>query len=274
MPIIFEHYNQPEIMLDLITIQTEFKKQLELILPKNIDLDDVKSEITSGDPDCPICQGSGYDTRRFRSDIECRCVKGYHPKWLEYHKAIQLIDQQLNNLNSTHSHIGFAKVNEILTRTGNVELYHRGLDFARTALKSGSWCLTNGPTGLGKTVLAYAIAEYAFIHFGWNIEFFTVNQILWNIERLPDSIPYDSYPDSFRCKTDLIEYWVRIPLLGIDDLGTEIKDKSVPIIAEIICLRKEQSNPTLLTTNLTMEQLEQKYQPRTMRRIFENTDKE
>ena len=269
--------------MDLNTIKTDFQNTFNQILPSEINSDDKQYMDLKGDPDCS-CHGSGIRLSKHGKCIECPCVQRIMPEWQKYYRGLKSIKQQSRILESFPYTIGFANAEPILQETGNSEVYYRFLDYARTALRLGYWAILCGPSGLGKSILATCVTVYAYLHYGWQIQIYTVNKIGNIYDRLPDSLPYSIWDKSdedsddttaeLQCKSDWIELLENVPMLVIDDIGTEINKRYIPVIGDLITRRKENLNPTILTTNMTLEDFEADYKYRTNRRLLEMTDKE
>jgi DNA replication protein DnaC len=121
-----------------------------------------------------------------------------------------------------------------------------------------------GNPGTGKTYLASAILAYALRHFNtvryWKEEFL-FNHLRKSIDEFGD------YITTLQLATD-DDFCV------IDDVGsTPVNDWRKEIIFNAMDIRYGTALPTLITSNLTREQISKKYDPRTADRIFakENT---
>lgn len=116
-----------------------------------------------------------------------------------------------------------------------------------------------GQTGLGKTHLSLAIAGQV-INRGYGVIYASAQNILNKLE----SEKFGK-GDSDDTQQKLIE----CDLLILDDLGTEFSTQfTVSVIYNIINSRLLSSKPTIISTNLTMEQLEKTYSQRVSSRIL------
>ena len=116
-----------------------------------------------------------------------------------------------------------------------------------------------GGVGVGKTHLALAIANVV-INKGFSVIFGTIGNIISDLQH-----------EEFGNNENLQYYKKAIlncDLLIIDDLGTEILNASrIAILYNIINSRLLSKLPTIITTNYTEDELEEKYDQRIFSRI-------
>ena len=116
-----------------------------------------------------------------------------------------------------------------------------------------------GGTGLGKTHLSLAIAN-AVIDHGYSVEYGTAQNILNDLSN-----------ENFG-RTDRLKYTeeriLECDLLILDDLGTEFKTSySIACLYNIINTRLSAKLPTIISTNFSQRELEEKYDQRITSRI-------
>lgn len=116
-----------------------------------------------------------------------------------------------------------------------------------------------GGTGLGKTHLSLAIANVV-INKGYSVVYGTSQNILSDLQN-----------ENFG-RNDNLRYYERAvlncDLLIIDDLGTEFKSAyTVACLYNIINSRLSAKLPTIISTNFTLDELEDKYDQRITSRI-------
>ena len=116
-----------------------------------------------------------------------------------------------------------------------------------------------GNTGLGKTHLSLAIANVV-INRGYSVIYGTAQNILRDLQN-----------ENFG-RTDNLRYFeneiLSTDLLILDDLGTEFKNQfTVSCLYNIINSRLCAKLPTIISTNYTFEELEEKYDQRITSRI-------
>ena len=116
-----------------------------------------------------------------------------------------------------------------------------------------------GDTGLGKTHISLAIAAAA-LEKGMGVVYSPVQNLIQKLEK--EHFSYNS-------DTPILDDVMECDLLILDDLGTEFSTAySQSLIYNIINTRILTSKPTIINTNLTVEQLADKYHNRVAPRII------
>lgn len=214
----------------------------------------------------------------------CICTEAtaFEP-WEQYLLTHIKLRETLNRIEDAILHSNsFSSIKDFFSQNGNKGRYEQGLDFARTGFKQGNWMLAIGPSRVGKTILAFSCAVYGFYHYGWDIHFYSAEDVILKMRQYPE-YPPTTDPDSesqskegekpIRCRADFFEHLAKVTCLVLDDLGIETDpENNSPILAALIAKRRASENPTIITTNLTVKLLEAKYGYRTNRRILEMTD--
>ena len=118
--------------------------------------------------------------------------------------------------------------------------------------------LMNGGTGLGKTHLSLAIAEAA-IEKGHSVIYGSCPEFLRTLER-----------EHFgRSAEDTMPSLTRCDLLILDDLGAETdKPLYTSLLYELINSRISRCLPTIISSNLDVNELKQRYHDRIWSRLF------
>ena len=128
----------------------------------------------------------------------------------------------------------------------------------RVNVKSES-LLFFGDTGLGKTHISLAIASAA-LEKGMGVVYSPVQNLIQKLEK--EHFSYNS-------DTPVLDDVMECDLLILDDLGTEFSTAySQSLIYNLINTRLLTSKPTIISTNLTMEELANKYHNRVASRII------
>lgn len=129
--------------------------------------------------------------------------------------------------------------------------------------KSGSILMT-GNTGLGKTHLSLSIVKNA-VEKGFNAAYGSAQNFLSKIEN-----EHFSRGDE---RTDTLDMLINADLLIFDDLGTEFSSPYInSTIYSIINTRLLAQKPTVISTNLTLEDMRNRYGDRILSRIMGGYD--
>jgi DNA replication protein DnaC len=128
--------------------------------------------------------------------------------------------------------------------------------------------LLGGSYGVGKSHIAYAICQ-AMIKREKTAIFITLNDLLKSIK--------DTYSNNDINENDLLTIYKTVDLLALDDVGAEYskKDKdgyswASDILFSIFNARTD--SHTILTTNLTKEKFQKKYDGRILSRMLKNCE--
>jgi DNA replication protein DnaC len=120
--------------------------------------------------------------------------------------------------------------------------------------------LMTGATGLGKTHLSLAIAQSA-IDRGFGVIYGSAQNFMLQLERER----FGRAPAGSESERHLLE----CDLLILDDLGAEfITPFVISTVYNLINTRLMSGLPTIISTNLTIKELEEKYSPRIVSRII------
>ena len=126
--------------------------------------------------------------------------------------------------------------------------------------------LFQGGPGLGKTHLSLAIAKSA-IDKGYGVIYVSAPAMLLKLEN-------ERFGRRDTAKNDTEQLIMNCDLLIIDDLGTEFATNfTVSAIYNIINTRMITSKPTIISTNLSVKELQEKYNIRTVSRIIGMLDR-
>ena len=128
--------------------------------------------------------------------------------------------------------------------------------------KNSPSLLLTGRTGLGKTHLSLAIASEV-INKGFAVIYGSAQSIISKLERER----FQNYGENGESE----KHFINCDLLIIDDLGTEfLSSFSVAAIYNIINSRIMMNKSTIISTNLTMRELEKNYTERLVSRMIGN----
>ena len=135
-------------------------------------------------------------------------------------------------------------------------------DYAKYFTKSADGLIMLGKTGLGKTHLSLAIASKV-IDKGYNVYYGSVPSVMNKLEKehFGKATNEESLLDEI-CESDL---------LILDDLGAEFSTQfTVAQLYNILNTRMINNLPTIISTNLNMREIEEKYSQRVASRIVGN----
>ena len=126
--------------------------------------------------------------------------------------------------------------------------------------------LISGPCGSGKTHLAISILRQMIENGRWlYVWFIPATDLLLEIKSAFE-------PDSRMNEADIIDKYVDMDFLVIDDLGAEyLTDWVISTFYRIIDRRFREAVPTLITTNLSNEEIEARFGARIASRISNYT---
>ncbi|HEX3037762.1 MAG TPA: ATP-binding protein [Oscillospiraceae bacterium] len=133
-------------------------------------------------------------------------------------------------------------------------------NYAESFSNSSSSIIMQGGTGLGKTHLSLAIANAA-IDKGFGVIYGSAQNMVTNLER--ERFSRDDNTD------DTNRLLLGCDLLILDDLGTEFATSFVnAAIYNIVNTRLMAQKPTIISTNLSIHELEQRYTERFVSRVI------
>lgn len=121
--------------------------------------------------------------------------------------------------------------------------------------------LMRGKTGLGKTHLSLSIAS-AVLEKGYSVIYGSAPDILRRIE--------NEHFNRAERDANTLDMLIKTDLLVLDDVGAEYEKSNFyhMVIYNILNDRMNASLPTIISTNLTHDELEKRYDERTFSRMF------
>lgn len=208
-------------------------------------------------PACALCGDTGY-----RGGAVCRCLREYYAReqQKELSRMLDLGGQSFESFSlnwySEEDTQGLG-----ISPRENMDWVYRtcrryAADFdPRT---SGNLLLTGG-TGLGKTFLSAAIAREVSGE-GWSVVYDTAAHIF-------DRFEAQKFGRDETAEGD-VERIMGCDLLILDDLGTEMTTAFVQsALYQIVNGRILERRPTILSTNLRLDELSRRYSPQIASRI-------
>lgn len=151
------------------------------------------------------------------------------------------------------------------------EMYKLAVDYAENFEKQTKGLVFMGTTGTGKTFLSSCIAKTVMDN-GYTVIYQTVRNIL-NTASEAVFNKNDSYMGTTSQVLNAYNDLLKCDLLIIDDLGTEmINTFTVAEMFNIINERSLRNKKTIISTNLTLRQIQEYYNDRFKSRLFEGFD--
>ena len=122
--------------------------------------------------------------------------------------------------------------------------------------------LLSGPCGSGKTHLAISILREQIQSGHWlSVWFVSATDLLLEIKKTFE-------PESAWSESEVIDKYTEIEFLVIDDLGAEyVSEWVIATFYQILDRRFREAIPTLITTNLSIQEIEQRFGARIASRL-------
>lgn len=207
---------------------------------------------------CNNCKDTGYV-----DGIMCNCLKSLIKK-ITYNSLNKLSPLSLSTFETFN--INFYP-DKNSSDGVNIKLHMSKIlnfckNYAENFDKNSENLFMQGATGLGKTHLSLAIANF-IINRGYNVIYASAPNILSRLEK--EHFKHDLNDDETeRCLVDC-------DILILDDLGTEFQTNfSNATIYNIINSRIMYQKPTIISTNLSIKEIQSSYSKRLVSRIMGN----
>lgn len=237
---------------------SNMKKQSEMLSKEKAEILK-KSQVPQIKYDCDICNDTGYISGRI-----CECIKTYAAKIMteELSKEMPLNDCKFENFDLKY----YSDKND----SGNKNPRRRMtaiLKLCREYVinfnpKTSQNLLFIGKTGLGKTHLTLAIIA-GVIEKGYLAIYGTCENLFSMIEN-------EKFSGEGK---GTYEAMLNCDLLVIDDLGTEMTTSfTKSVLYNLVNTRILSHKPTIINTNLSMKEIQDKYSERIASRFIGNYD--
>lgn len=215
-----------------------------------------KAGLNEPEFNCPVCEDTGFINGKF-----CDCVK---------QRATAIIARELSSKlpieSSTFQNFDLSLYSEtvengVSPRKRMEQIFKLCRNYADNFGPNSKNLLFTGGSGLGKTHLSLAIVGQVASQ-GFDV-------IYSPAQRLFDAIEKEHF--SYTGKENYLDSVLSCDLLVIDDLGTEFTNSfNQSLIYNIINSRILSKKPTIISTNLSFEEIEERYTSRIYSRFLGN----
>ena len=205
--------------------------------------------------ECPVCKDEGKVGGKF-----CECVKlrGRALMAEELGSEMPLENSTFENF-SLKYYSDTADENGVAPKKRMTQIFKSCVEFAKGFGKQTKNLLFLGEAGLGKTHLSLAIVNEVLAK-GYEAVYSPAGTLFDRIEK-----EHFAYTGS----EDFLDTVLNADLLVIDDLGTEFSTQfTQSVVYNIINTRILKNKATILSTNLTIEELRNRYNPRVCSRLI------
>lgn len=209
---------------------------------------------------CKKCSDEGYI-----DGIMCDCMKKMMKKevYNELNKMSPLELSSFENFSLDFYSDTPQPNSELTPKKRMAKILEFCKKYASQFKKNSPSLLMTGSTGLGKTHLSLAIAKEV-IEKGFGVIYGSAQNIISKMEKEK----FRGYQNS---SDETERHYIDCDLLIIDDLGTEyLTSFSSAAIYNIVNSRIMMNKPTIISTNLSMKELEKNYSQRMVSRIIGN----
>lgn len=212
---------------------------------------------------CPDCRDTGYI-----GGEKCHCFK---KKIVDYLYEQSNLKEVLENENFSHFSMEYYPDDYVEETTGltprdNIrKIYETAVFFSNHFDETKGNLLLYGNTGVGKTFLTHCIAKEALDH-SHTVVYLTSLGLF-------DILEKNKFDRDLRSseRSASVSYILDCDLLIIDDLGTELNNSFTSSqLYQVIDSRLIQQKSTIISTNLSFDDLREQYSERIFSRITSN----
>ncbi len=222
----------------------------------------IRPEMLELSYDCPICKDEGFVNGK-----RCSCYQKHMLKLLYRQSSLENVLERENFDHFSFDFFSDQPVEDLVSPRENMrDIHAKALDFSTHFKNDGTSFLFYGGAGTGKTYLSHCIAK-ALMDQGHSVLYVTANELFTNILS-----PYIMFvePDAKERLKSVYDLVYNAELLVLDDLGTEVTNNfTLSQLFEIINRRMISDRSTLISTNLSLKQLRDRYYERIVSRIVE-----
>lgn len=245
----------------------DFKKNLEMIKSRNLQGQEMIASLLrkNGYPEdylepvytCPLCRDKGYTNGE-----RCSCFEKLLTRF-----AVEKLNSEANMPDCDFEHFSLEYYRGKTDDSG-ADCYaqmQKNLDFCKKYVSGFSTRAPSlflfGRTGTGKTHISLSIAKEVSA-MGYTAAYGSLLNYLRIIEK--EHFGRSETPDA-----DTLQTLINADLLVIDDLGSEFRTSFYEsVIYNIINSRINLGLPTIISSNLSVEELQNNYNDRVLSRLF------
>ncbi len=250
----------------ILSKKEDISEGLEKLKESNLNLQQMEKEllIAGGYPEdylklhpvCKKCGDSGYI-----GNVRCSCLNGLmrqiNIETINSVSALKLCDFSSFDLRYYSEETD--PVTRVVPRQIMSDIFSFCKKYADHFSPQMKGIFMVGETGLGKTHLSLAIAK-AVIEKGYTVAYGSVYDFLKTIE----AEHFGRVENN-----DTLNILLDVDLLILDDLGAEFNSQfNLSAIYNLINTRCNRDRPTIINTNLTSKELEDRYSRRLVSRLF------
>ena len=201
---------------------------------------------------CSICKDTGYV-----DGVKCKCLRQAAIRELYNQSNLDSVLAEENFDNFSYEYYNDSDVEKMRQIVSECKAFVAGFDERYENL------LLNGNVGVGKTYLTNCIAR-ELLETGHSVIYFTAFHLFEVLAKYAFR-SNEAGEDIMKIHEDIFS----CDLLIIDDLGTEMTNLFVATqLFVILNERHNRKKATLISTNLSLEELNEKYSERSFSRIF------
>lgn len=203
--------------------------------------------------DCPVCRDTGYD----EDSHKCNCFLQLEVEYL----------YDLSHIRTFINENNFSNLSYDYYQGEDLKLFSHAVETSKNFINNFNSDYRNllfyGTVGTGKSFLSGCIAK-ELIDRGSSVIYFSAIQLF----QLISTYTYDKDKGLL---ADFHKQILNCDLLIIDDLGTEMCNEFICThLFDIINERMLRNGSTIISTNLTLERLRDKYSDRVFSRIYDH----
>ncbi len=215
------------------------------------------AELEKPESNCKLCSDTGYTNGKL-----CECVKALAKQitFEDLSKQMPITNQKFENFDLKF-YSNTPDKNGVVPRKVMTGILKMAKEYCINFGENSKSLLFMGNTGLGKTHLSLAIVS-EMVDRGFGIIYGSAQNLFSEVEK-----EHFSYSGT----NDKMEALLDVDLLVIDDLGTEFSTSfTQSVFYNIVNTRILNRKATIINTNLTFAEIEQRYTPRISSRFLGN----